>query len=115
MYKRVFRYHLPCQGEEDNFYRQALAPVPDVVTRRAGGGGGGSPAALPQRKMVAGVKRFISGFALLIFLSIYSHTNWLTGLFGPPRKSVVAASLGVGARHTAGECRQKASPSPRRP
>ena len=44
-----------------------------------------------------GVKRFLSGFALIIFLSIYSHTNWLTGLFGPPRRSVVAASL-VGGR-----------------
>ncbi len=60
--------------------------------------------------MVAGVKRFISGFALLIFLSIYSHTNWLTGLFGPPRKSVVAASLGVGARHTAADGPAAAGP-----
>ena len=52
--------------------------------------------------MVAGVKRFISGFLLIIFLSIYSHTNWLTGLFGPPRKSVVAASL-LGPRHAAAD------------
>jgi hypothetical protein len=47
---------------------------------------------------MAGVKRFLVGFLLIVFLSVYSHTNWLTGLFGAPRRSFVAASV-LGTRH----------------
>jgi hypothetical protein len=47
VYKRVFRDHLPCQGEEDNFYRQALA-VPDVVTARRNDAAG-APAGAGRR------------------------------------------------------------------
>ena len=43
---------------------------------------------------MAGIKRFIAGFVLLIFLTFYSYSGWLGGVFSRPERRSVASQLG---------------------